>query len=90
MRLQNIVKQGKTQFRMVMDSEKADCNYIEKCYGGYWFEDDYRNLCIKCLEPIQWNDWTSETTARNTCACGQEHKLSIIEFDYEANSLPIE
>jgi len=87
-RLQNIQMIGKSkQIRVVLDSVNPDTNYIERLSGAFYDTLDYNHRCMKCLKPIQWNDWTGENKARATCWCGQKATLSYQMFDSPASSL---
>ena len=50
MRLTNISKIGKYEYRVVLDSKKESVNYIERTTGVYFDREDHR--CLKCTQKV--------------------------------------
>ena len=85
MRLENIQSIGKKkQLRVVLDSNKPDCNYCETTSNVFYDRSEGEHKCLKCLEPVNWLEWPTNNTAKSTCKCGLKATLSLKNFDNTA------
>ena len=82
MRLKNNVNYNRYYWRVVLDTEKSDTNYIERTKGCYYNGEDY--ICLKCMTPINWIIWQGKNKSKSICSCNQTATLEIIPFNQEA------
>jgi len=83
-RLINTMKQGKYEWRAVLDTD-TDCNYLERTSGAYYQYSSGDHFCLKCHEQICWMHWTkTDTRASSVCDCGENQTLQIMSFSQVA------
>jgi len=81
MRLRNKMKFGGFEWIVMLDDKIQSTNFIERTKGVHYDEinDVYR--CLKCMKPLAWLHWESESYAKDVCVCGQTQTLQILSFD---------
>jgi transcription elongation factor Elf1 len=73
------ISMGKNKMtRIVLNTEKLSCNYIEKTTGVDYNVYKSEHRCLKCCHEVNWVVWPTVNTAKSTCSdCGEKLTLSI-------------
>ena len=87
MRLRNIQKAGKFEYRVLLDDKKVSVNYIERTTGVYYGDGVDEHICLKCMEEVNWYDWPTPNRSKVTCDCGEKQTLELILFDQSAEDV---
>ena len=80
MRLMKVQQKGKKLYRVVLCTQNNAANYVEVTTGTVFDKQSYEHMCVKCLEVINWQEWTNLTHAKNTCKCGEKATLSLVNL----------
>jgi len=88
MRLMNIARHGKDEWRVVLDSERESTNYVEKTQGVYFDKDTMTHKCLKCTSQALWLNWHGKNQCKDVCQeCGQVQRIKIIPMHKKADGV---